>query len=684
MNANLASRKLLFRTLAVATTSLALILTGVAPAQADTPTVVDVPDAGFRSCLTKALTRAGLTTDTTANNLSRLTLVSCDSSTGAPISDLTGAEHLSGLDKFFISSSEIADLSPVSGLTGLTQFSLETSKALDTQPLAGLTALYGVGLVGPKITDVSFLSSLNSLDALQLGISPQASLAPVAGVSSLTRFSFNTSESTLPTVTLPTGVTRLSIWAPSLTSLASLPHAPEVSSLLVNNTPALADLTGIANLPGLRTVDLPSAPYSDLTPLSGLSVLENLQAENARIHDLTPLASMTSLTSLDLSGNQITDLSALAGLSNLVKLNLAANRLNNLGALATLPKLTALNVSHNQLTTLGAAAGLAQLTSLDARGNKLTSIDALEGARLTLVSLDHNLLKSITPLSGIAAGATVRLGWNALRDLSPLPDTATVNAYGQQSMHPGMATVGKPFDLGLRDVDGTPICPVFDRKVTCTNGAVNYPLSGTYQGEVSTTGSKLSLSVTQYAGPDRAFAKTYAPSLSGKPTVGRDVGASVRSWSPKVTFTYRWYRDGKAITGATATDSYYRAGVADLGHKLSVCVVGRADGFTPTKRCSTRSKVVRRGTLNRIPRPKVAHSKPVTVGTSLTVKPGRWDTGVRLRYQWLRNGRVIKGATKATYRVRRGDRRSLLTVRVTATKRGYYTERVIAWPHRVR
>ncbi|HAM44114.1 MAG TPA: hypothetical protein DCM67_03685, partial [Propionibacteriaceae bacterium] len=482
-----------------------------------------------------------------------------------------------------------------------------------------------------------------------------------------------------------TGVTRLSIWAPSLTSLASLPHAPEVSSLWVNNnTPALADLTGIANLPGLRTVALPSASYSDLTPLAELSALEDLQAENAQIHDVTPLASMTSLTSLDLSGNQITDLTGLTGLSNLATLDLAANRLNNLRALATLPKLTALNVSYNQLTTLGAAAGLAKLTSLEARNNKLTSIDALDGARLTSVNLDSNLLKSITPLSGIAAGATVSLRRNALRDLSPLPDTATVNAYGQQSMHPGMATVGKPFNLGLRDVDGTPICPVFDRKVTCTNGAVNYPLSGTYQGEVSTTGSKLSLSVTQYAGPDRAFAKTYAPSLFGQPTVGLDVGSWVRSWSPKVTFTYRWYRDGKAIAGAAATDFYYRAGVADLGHKLSVCVIGRYDGFTPTKRCSTRTSAVKKGFFTRIPRPKVTHSEPVRVGTSLAVKTGRWDAGVRLHYQWLRNGRVIKGATKDTYRVRRGDRRDLITVRVSGTKRGYYTQRVIAASHRVR
>lgn len=39
----------------------------------------------------------------------------------------------------------------------------------------------------------------------------------------------------------------------------------------------------------------------------------------------------------------------------------------------------------------------------------------------------------------------------------------------------------------------------------------------------------------------------------------------------------------------------------------------------------------------------------------------------RYTYQWLRNGKVIKGATAASYRVRKADRKARLSVRVTAT-----------------
>lgn len=681
MNAHLVSRVSLVRTAAVAATSLALILTGAVPAQADSPALIDIPDAGLRSCLTKALTRQNLPTDLTAANLASLSLVACDRSTGAPISDLTGVEHLTGADMIFLTGTDVTNLGPVSGLTGLTQFLLETSGAVDTAPLANLTALYGVGLRGPKITDVSFLSSLGALDALELGISPVASLAPVSSVSSLTRFSFNTTDSVLPSVTLPSGVTKLSMWAPNLTSLATLPHAADVRTLSVNDSPALADLSGIENLSGLRTLSIPSGSYSSITPLAQLSKLEDLQMRNAAIKDLTPLASLASLTTINLSGNQITDLTALSGLPNLVDVNLSYNKLSTLNGL---PDLTTLNVVGNRLSSLGSAGSLARLTGISASGNDLTSIDALSGARLSYANLDSNRLTSLKALASAAAGAHISVRWNALRDLSPLPDDAVVAAYGQAPVHLTSATVGKAFDLGLRDVAGTPICPTYPSGVRCSNGAVTYPRSGTYVGEVNLSKGSFTLTVTQHAGPDRRFTKTYAPHVSGRPTVDSDVAAFVRAWSPQADFTYRWYRDGKAITTAGATDRIYHVTAADRGHKLSVCAIGRRDGFRDTRRCSKPTKKTLKGTITQAPRPKVSPHGTVSVGTTLSARAGRWQAGVKLHYQWLRNGRVINGATASTYRVRRGDRSDRISVQVKGTKAGLFAERLTSKTIRVR
>ena len=37
-----------------------------------------------------------------------------------------------------------------------------------------------------------------------------------------------------------------------------------------------------------------------------------------------------------------------------------------------------------------------------------------------------------------------------------------------------------------------------------------------------------------------------------------------------------------------------------------------------------------------------------------------------IRYQWLRDGRAIRGATRRTYTVRRADRRRSIRLRITA------------------
>ena len=59
------------------------------------------------------------------------------------------------------------------------------------------------------------------------------------------------------------------------------------------------------------------------------------------------------------------------------------------------------------------------------------------------------------------------------------------------------------------------------------------------------------------------------------------------------------------------------------------------------------------------------------VGATLRAVPGTWTSGTRFTYQWLRAGKVIKGATARTYKVAKADAGRALTVRVTGTRSGY-------------
>jgi hypothetical protein len=62
----------------------------------------------------------------------------------------------------------------------------------------------------------------------------------------------------------------------------------------------------------------------------------------------------------------------------------------------------------------------------------------------------------------------------------------------------------------------------------------------------------------------------------------------------------------------------------------------------------------------------------VTVGSTLTAKPGTWSPApVNLYYQWYRSGVAITGATASTFRLTTADLGKAITVKTTARKTGY-------------
>lgn len=73
------------------------------------------------------------------------------------------------------------------------------------------------------------------------------------------------------------------------------------------------------------------------------------------------------------------------------------------------------------------------------------------------------------------------------------------------------------------------------------------------------------------------------------------------------------------------------------------------------------------------------------VGRQLTATAGTFaPSPTTLRFQWLRDKSVIKGATKATYKVTKNDRRHDLRVQVTGTRSGYSRIVVVSAPVRVK
>lgn len=156
--------------------------------------------------------------------------------------------------------------------------------------------------------------------------------------------------------------------------------------------------------------------------------------------------------------------------------------------------------------------------------------------------------------------------------------------------------------------------------------------------------------------------------VRGVRQVGEQVQARARNWTPGVELSYQWRRGGRAIPGAVSR--IYIVGAKDRGASLSVRVTARKPGYLNSQKVSAATKPVAAGVL-RSSRPRVEGN--LRTGKRLRAVPRRWTDGVRMRYQWLRDGKKIKGATADTYRVRTRDRGKRISVRVAGKKAGYAT-----------
>jgi hypothetical protein len=142
-------------------------------------------------------------------------------------------------------------------------------------------------------------------------------------------------------------------------------------------------------------------------------------------------------------------------------------------------------------------------------------------------------------------------------------------------------------------------------------GATVLGTAPTYVVQASDLGHKISLTVTGskdgYVGKDDATAVQTATSsatkavakgtitthtviVTGDRNVNATLNANASGWAPEgVELTYKWLRDGKAITGATS--SSYPQVAADKGHKIDVKVTGTLEGYTTaTKTTATKTK----------------------------------------------------------------------------------------------
>ena len=140
------------------------------------------------------------------------------------------------------------------------------------------------------------------------------------------------------------------------------------------------------------------------------------------------------------------------------------------------------------------------------------------------------------------------------------------------------------------------------------------------------------------------------------------------------TVTAQWYRDGKAIKGATGTS--YTLKNADRGKAITVKMTARYHGLLAyTSTSAKTAKVLGRliaGTHD-VPVVSKAPSRKLTA----SLPPGAiTQSGVKIAWQWYANGKAIKNAKKTSYTPKTADYGKVITVRATVTKTHYQTVRL--------
>ncbi len=169
-----------------------------------------------------------------------------------------------------------------------------------------------------------------------------------------------------------------------------------------------------------------------------------------------------------------------------------------------------------------------------------------------------------------------------------------------------------------------------------------------------------------------AFTGATAPTISGTRATEQVLTAvNGADWAPAASTTkYQWNRDGQPIAGATFRT--YSPVLDDVNTNTSVTITLARDGYV------TRSWTSADSILTAEAPTFIGDDLPTVKGIrqidqALIASPSSdWSpAATTVKYQWLRDGQPISGATTASYKQTAADIDHFVDVRLTATRAGY-------------
>jgi hypothetical protein len=213
-------------------------------------------------------------------------------------------------------------------------------------------------------------------------------------------------------------------------------------------------------------------------------------------------------------------------------------------------------------------------------------------------TLSRNALVVLVTAALVFAGAEAA---PASIGAAPYAATGALTTATQKSFTPkisGSAAVGLTLTI-----TGKPSGSTLSYKWKRNGAAISGATKSTYKVATADLGKKLTVSVTSKRGGYTTLTKTsaatatvvkrftsHSAAISGTARVGSKLTAKTAAWSPTPTFSYQWYRNGVAISGATSSTRTLTS--SDQGKKITVKITGRKSGYLTTSKTSAATAAV--------------------------------------------------------------------------------------------
>lgn len=249
--------------------------------------------------------------------------------------------------------------------------------------------------------------------------------------------------------------------------------------------------------------------------------------------------------------------------------------------------------------------------------------------------------------------------------LAPTPKIAGTPALGQ-TLSADLGTWAPGTNISVQWMrDGfpiiTPLRPTYKVQAADVGHSITIQIRANlwgYEDEVKTSSPVMVL------GAKMAVSEV---NIIGLVKVGSILSASSTIWAPAAVVTYQWLIDGSNIPGGTSQT--FKILPSLTGRQLSVKISQTSLGYDDEVKTS--SPVLVQPAKMVVSKVKITGL--VKIGNTVSASSTIWAPAAKVSYQWLVDGKSIKGGTSKTYKIASSLKGKKLSVKVTQTLLGYTT-----------